>query len=247
LSILSFRFDQRKIPSILLAMQANPLGDWQRLTRLYSEKSDEELLELGEDFANLTDIAQQVLRDELRRRGLPLPQIADAKPQPDPRPAFRGWRNAGAEPNSACDQNNDDLDESEGDAGDLPHEYTWKTMLCTRDTPEEAWQISEVLRRAGIESWIEAPEQGSLDVTGPRVIVAADQLDEARAIASQPIPQDVIDQSKTPVEDFEPPSCPKCGAADPLLESVDPTNQWKCENCGARWSDSAALSHEIAP
>jgi len=224
--------DQRPI---LLAMQNDPGNEWQRLTALYHEKSDEELLELAEDFGNLTETAQQVLRDELRKRGLTLPHTAPKADEPksrreaDRRAAFGGWSRAIAEHNSAADADDDNEEP--------PVEYTWKTLLRTCDTREEAWQISEVLKRAGIESWIEAPEQGSLDLTGPRVIVAADELEEARAIAARPIPQEIIDQSKVRVEDFVAPACPKCGAGDPLLESVEPTNTWLCEQCGASWSE----------
>jgi hypothetical protein len=217
-------------------MQNDAGREWQRLTALYQEKGDEELLELGEEVGNLTDVAQQVLRDELRRRGLSLAQAesASSKAQEDRRPVFGAWSRAIAEQNS--DMNSED--EERGD--EQPVEYTWKTLLRTCDTREEAWQISEVLKQAGIESWIEAPAQGSLDLTGPRVVVAADELEEAQAIAARPIPQDVIDQSKVRVEDFVPPTCPKCGAADPLLESVEPTNLWLCEVCGAEWSEAGS-------
>ncbi|MGB7169266.1 MAG: hypothetical protein WA374_21530 [Acidobacteriaceae bacterium] len=215
-------------------MQSDPGKEWERLTALYQEKSDEELLELGDDFGNLTDVARQVLRDELRKRGLSPPQAENpnAKPAPeDRRPVFGAWSRAIAEQNGNLDSN----DEESGELESV--EYTWKTLLCACDTREEAWQISEVLKRAGIESWIEAPAQGSLDLTGPRVIVAADELEDARAIAARPIPQEIIDQSKVRVVDFVPPACPKCGAADPLLESVEPTNMWLCEVCGAEWSE----------
>jgi hypothetical protein len=207
--------------------------EWQRLTALYQEKNDEELLELADDFGNLTDAAQQVLRDELRRRGLTLPQAPSAETvQKDPRPVFGAWSQAIAEQNRKLEREDD---ESRGDA---PAEYTWKTLLCTCDTREEAWQISEVLKRAGIESWIEAPAQGALDLSGPRVMVAADEVEEAHAIMARPIPQEIIDQSKVRVEDFVPPTCPKCGAADPLLRDVNPSNTWLCEVCGAEWSDA---------
>lgn len=218
-------------------MQNDPGSEWQRLTALYQQKSDEELLELADDFGNLTDVAQQVLRDELRKRRLALPQAQTPTaepPQMDRRPKFGAWSRAIAEQNG-------DLDTEDEESGeDPPVEYTWKTLLRTCDTREEAWQISEMLKRSGIESWIEAPEQGSLDLTGPRVIVAADELEQARAIAAQPIPQEIIDQSRVRVEDFVPPACPKCGAADPLLESVEPTNSWLCEVCGAEWSEPAS-------
>ena len=39
--------------------------------------------------------------------------------------------------------------------------------------------------------------------------------------------------------EFEAPKCPKCGAEDPVLESVEPTNTWLCEACGKRWTEPA--------
>jgi hypothetical protein len=222
-------------PPILLAMPSDPGNEWQRLTSLYRDKSDEELQELAEDFGNLTEVAQQVLRDELRKRGLPTADASRAETaQKDRRPVFGAWGHAIAEQNGELDTQDEESRE------DQAVEYTWKTLLCTRDTREEAWQISEVLKRAGIESWIEAPAQGSLELTGPRVMVAADELEEARAIAERPIPQEIVDQSKVRVEDFVPPSCPKCGATDPLLEAVEPTNMWLCEVCGAEWSEAGS-------
>ena len=100
--------------------------------------------------------------------------------------------------------------------------------------------LLRTLRRAGIEAWSSGPSS-SFGSQTTRIMVAADQLDEAKQILLHPIPQDVIDQSKVKVEDFVPPTCPKCGAEDPLLESVEPANSWRCENCGAQWSDSSAF------
>ena len=51
-------------------MQANPLEEWQRLSELYREKNEEELRELANDFTDLTETAQQVLRDEMRKRSM---------------------------------------------------------------------------------------------------------------------------------------------------------------------------------
>ncbi|HTV81834.1 MAG TPA: hypothetical protein VME18_04225 [Acidobacteriaceae bacterium] len=208
-------------------MQPHFADEWQRLTRLYAEKTDEELLELSEDFAALTETAQQVLRDELRKRRLPEP----VAPQEKRDRLIFGWSPIAAAPSPQPSARTDVGD------GSLPHEYTWKTLLCECPDQEHAWQISEVLKRAGIESWIEA-SSGDLDLTGPRVLVAADQLDEARVLAERPIPQDIIVQSKVKEDDFIPPVCPRCGASDPVLLGVDPANTWRCDICGAQWTDS---------
>ena len=215
-------------------MQNDPGADWQRLTRLYAEKSDEELLELADDFGNLTEVAQQVLRDEMKQRKIEEPEER-FREQP---PIFGRWNQ---ESNPAQNQGTATAEEQIDDPGE-PHEYTWKTELCTCESSKQAWQVYETLRRASIESWPQRPgasfgtrSVGSLEI---RILVAADQLEEARAILSRPIPQEIMNESNMPVEDFVVPRCPKCGTADPLLESVDSSNHWLCENCGAQWTDA---------
>lgn len=214
-------------------MQPHFADEWQRLTALYAEKSDEELLELSAEFANLTETAQQVLRDELRRRRLPTPgtpPLSEGQRGPTSRAVFGNWSSIPSAPSPQPPARDDP---------DAPTEYTWKTLLCECRDQQHAWQLSEVLKDAGIESWIEMP-RAELDLSAPRILVAADQLDEARAIAERPIPQEIIDQSKMDDEDFTPPACPKCGASDPLLLGVDPANTWRCDVCGAQWTDSTA-------
>jgi hypothetical protein len=82
------------------------------------------------------------------------------------------------------------------------------------------------------------------DLANPRIQVAADQLEEARAIIARPIPREIIEKSNTPDEEFTVPVCPRCGAEEPLLEGVDPVNAWLCESCGAEWTDAAEEQSE---
>ncbi|MGP8173766.1 MAG: hypothetical protein ACLP7O_04360 [Terracidiphilus sp.] len=218
--------------AILLLMLGNPAEDWQRLTEHYREISDEELQELAGDFVDLTETAQQVLRNEMRNRGLDEPRAASEASKSSNRPAAPRWDRPG-NPDPGDIQSDA---AGEGEEDDLPREYTWKTPLCECESREKAWQLREVLRRAGIDSWTDRylVEEGYI-----RVTVAADQLEEALEIASRPIPQEIIDQSKMEMPEFEPPKCPNCGARDPVLEGVDPFNTWQCEQCGKEWTESA--------
>jgi hypothetical protein len=229
-------------------MQFDPVAEWQRLTEFYRAKGDEELQELAEDFGNLTDTAQQVLTTELRSRGLSLPGRNPQQPSTPVQPP-RGTRFASSvDPDvfrsRVDDSNDEDPDGNNADADEqAPVEYTWKTPLCACDEQDEAWQIAEVLRRAGIESWIERKgarravvwDEGM--VGNIQILVAADQLDEAREIAARPVPQEIIDESRQTIPEYVPPTCPRCHAEDPVLESADPSNSWLCEACGARWSE----------
>ncbi len=206
-------------------MQGDPQRYWRDLTENYRQMSDGELLELGESRGDLTEMAQQVLRDEMRKRGLDDAKPADAR-NITGQPAVAHWESPRYR----------DMSRDASDETDIPHEFTWKTLLCECETSQEAWQVGETLRRAGIESWVMG-SRSLWDASGPRVQVAADQLEQAQAVLASPIPQEVIEESQKKMPEFELPGCPTCGASDPLLESADPVNTWLCETCGAEWSD----------
>ena len=239
-------------------MQIDPTQEWLRLTSEYRVKVDEELIEIHRDFADLTPVAQQVLASELRLRGLDkkIAELQQSSASTDgpcaKRPVSPFVERAqvavqGDQLGSILGNNIPEpvSDNGEGDSeagGDV--EYTWKTLLCECEEREQAQQIWEMLRRAGIDGWIHSRERG-LNFT--RVLVAADELDRARSIIANPIPQDIIDESRETVPEFELPRCPACGAEDPLLESTEPANAWKCENCGEEWTDPADESQPAGP
>jgi hypothetical protein len=219
-------------------MQIDPVQEWQRLTKLYREMGDVDLRELAMQYADLTDAAKQVLRDELKKRGMPDPL---ARTKPAAGPMSRPKRSAPEEWIPPQSQSEDE--EPDGDA---PADFTWKTLLCHCETSEQAWQLTQALRRAGIDAWAEDPGRGWAVVL-PRVVVGADQLEEARAIAARPIPQDIVEDSKKAAPAYEVPACPKCGEPDPILEGTDPVNTWLCEACGSQWSDPEGDSEGEVP
>ncbi len=212
-------------------MQINPLEEWQRLTTLYGEMGDIEIRELAAGIDDLTDVAKQVLRDEMKKRGL------SEKPANVAQTEGTDARDSGPWDHVAPISKDSSAEEDD----DVPHEFTWKTLLCECESAEEARLLTETLKEAGIDSWIEAPIYLKVN-TGSRVMVAADQLERAVEVAARPIPQEIIDQSKQEVPEFEAPKCPKCGEEDPTLESVDPSNTWLCESCGNSWTDPAVDS-----
>ncbi|MGD0830926.1 MAG: hypothetical protein ABR907_08290 [Terracidiphilus sp.] len=186
--------------------------------------------ELDADKDSLTEMAQQVLRDEMKKRGLDGPPAARQAPDNAP-------RIAASQPGTGVDFLTVN---GESESASLPREYTWKTLLCECEEVEEAWQLREMLKLAGIESWIEGVRyfEGSYIGTA-QVKVAADQLDEAREVAARPVPQAIVEQCKIVDDEFDLPVCPTCGAEDPVLESADPVNAWLCEACGKQWKDPA--------
>jgi hypothetical protein len=218
--------------TILLAMQDDPVGYWQGLSENYRQMSDGELLELAEKPEDLTEVARQVLRDEMRRRGL------DEKRASGQVNATKSGGTAAKIHLEPANYRNT-FSSREEEVGDDEREYTWKVVLTECNSQEEAWQIAETLRRAGIESWIRRYNPFvQYDGNGPAVLVAADELEEARVIGAMPIPQDIIEASQMKLPEFVAPVCPRCGSKDgAMLESADPVNVWTCEECGAEWID----------
>ena len=209
--------------------------EWRRLAEHYAGLWDDELLALEEDLDDLTEMARQALRDEIKKRGLNEPGAA----QTQELSISHAGRDAGE--HEAQIQFEPARYRNQSAAGeppaDEPQEFTWKVELCVCETTEQALHLAEMLRRARIDSWIEGGGRYSWDLNGPRIRVAADQLDQAQMVVAQPIPQDILNQSREEVPEFAAPNCPKCGAPDPLLTAVDPTNTWQCESCDHEWSD----------
>jgi hypothetical protein len=244
----------------MLPMQADPILEWQRLSEHYRAMNDDELRQLATDFADLTDAAQQALRSEFQNLGFGDPESANTVPVASNAPPAMNasftaplpLRNAPSDPvddiafGAAFGPRAELVPDTPYASAEVdgPIEYTWKTPLCECNTLQEANKLSAALKQAGIDNWIEGPKPSaysayaSLDLMNPRVLVAADQLDQARALAANPIPSEIVAESQAELPDFTPPSCPNCGAPDPILEGVDPVNSWKCEQCGQKWADS---------
>ena len=113
-------------------------------------------------------------------------------------------------------------------AADAPEDCTFEFTDV-----EEAYIAQSVLRSAGIESVVPTSEMGAIDT--PRLVVAPADANTAQLILSRPTHTGSADEAG-----FVEPVCPQCGAADPLLESVEPTNEWRCESCDHVWRDNPA-------
>jgi hypothetical protein len=94
--------------SILLFMHDNPAEDWQALAEHYRQMDDVELGELAADFGDLTATAQEVLRSELRNRGLAEPGARGDAPKKPEAATPKRWASS-VDPDKAGDR----ADESE--------------------------------------------------------------------------------------------------------------------------------------
>lgn len=191
------------------------LGDaaqYRDLVALYGSYGDEELVSFARSLGDLTEMAQEALKGELTRRHLAIPSSKGS-----------------TSPNSAGDS--DPIDRF---AELAPEDCIWEFAEA-----EDALVAYEALRASGIESSVILPRMETMDTGPPRLVVALEDVEKTEAILSQPIPEEFRILVRTRAE-FVVPRCSRCGTEDPLLESIEPTNQWLCESCGHTWSDTPA-------
>lgn len=188
------------------------IGDaaqFQELVTLYTSYSDGELITLGRGMEDLTQMAQEALKGELTRRGLKLTPAA--------------------KPVEARMPTDEELTDMRTYAESAPDE-------CIFDFPTEeaASAAYYALTREGVNAIVVSPKNAKSD--GPRVVVTPKDAERAAAIFSQLSTDKLTEETlEETAAEFEVPRCPACGSEETVLESVDPVNQWQCEDCGHTW------------
>lgn len=188
------------------------IGDaaqFQELVTLYSSYSDGELIALGRGMADLTEMAQEALKGEFTRRGLKLTPAA--KPVETRMPT------------------DEELADMRTYAESAPDE-----CIFDFQTEEAASAAYYALTREGVNAIVVSPKNAKSD--GPRVVVTPKDAERAAAIFSQLSTDKLTEETlEETAAEFEVPRCPSCGSEEIVLESVDPVNQWQCEDCGHTW------------
>jgi hypothetical protein len=187
---------------------------FRELMELYRSYADGELVELSAKMADLTDTAQEALKGELSRRGL--------KAIPAEEPVKERVL-------------------TEEDLADMRRYAEMAPAECTFDfeTERAAAAAYYALRGDGIEAIVVSPGGKGFDNRGPRVVVKPKDAARAAEILSGASADQLVETRWEDAAAFDVPRCPGCGGEETVLESVDPVNQWRCENCGKTWLEEA--------
>jgi hypothetical protein len=224
----------------------DPGQERRRLSEFYAGQMDGELEKVASQAYDLTEIAREVLRAELTKRGLapdliekaPLIVNKPVEPQPgDPPP----------EPPE------EELLPEEG-------ELTSRRMVTLRrfrDLPD-ALLAKGSLDSAGIQCALADDNVIRMDwfysnaIGGIKLLVDSEEAAEAEQVLTQPIPEN-FDVSG--VGQYAQPRCPKCGSLDINFQELDPAaylslaisvpipfhrRAWRCRSCRAEWEDEGA-------
>ncbi|HEV2395421.1 MAG TPA: DUF2007 domain-containing protein [Candidatus Sulfotelmatobacter sp.] len=229
----------------------DPEQERQRLAEFYAGQHDGELAKVAREAYDLTDLAREVLRNEILKRGLNLkfveerPALRIRKPEPmpgDPPPV---------PPKEVLP------------AGELDMR-PMVTLRQFRDVPE-ALLAKGSLESAGIECAFADDNLVRLDwfysnaIGGIKLLVDPDDLEDAEKVLTQPIPENFEAEGTGP---YEQPKCPKCGSLDVNFREMDPAayltlavnvpipirrRAWRCHACDAEWEADEAASPEQSP
>ena len=224
----------------------DPEQERQRLTEFYAGQMDGELEKVASQAYELTDIAREILRAELARRGLeaalteqaPVVVNETQEPQPgDPPP---------------------DPDSPEGESSQDESEVELRRMITLRqfrDLPE-ALLAKGCLDSAGIDSVLLDDNLVRLDwfwsnlMGGVKLKVDPSDAPAADEILKQPIPENFDVDG---VGEYEQPHCPACQSLDVTFKELNrPVSYltmwlnvpipiyrraWRCHACNVEWED----------
>lgn len=207
-------------------------GEWRRLSEHYGRMSDGELLALARKKAELTEVAQDTLKNEMAARRLKLEPEAVVAPPSPPRelsPAYEEDRQL--------------------------------VQICTVWSLVDALQVQQLLDRAGIPFFMgdERANDASLVTSnfadGVAVVIMQVGVPWAREALQyyEPLNEPKQERAEEPRE--IPVRCPKCRSTEvvfdhligeePRTEKDSPQQfEWRCDSCGHRWKDDGILRGE---
>ena len=232
----------------------DPEQERRRLAEFYARQLDGELEKVAGEAYDLSDVARELLKTELQKRGLSTtlaeqPPVTVRKPPetrnpPQPNP----WDAELQEPKITSASEN-------AHEGEIREGSDVVAVRKFRDLPE-ALLAKGSLESAGIECALADDNLVRMDwfysnaIGGIRLLVSSEDAAEAEQILSQPIPEH-LDVSG--VGDVEQPKCPKCGSLDVNFRESAPVayvtmmlanfpiplhrRAWRCQTCDVEWED----------
>jgi DNA-directed RNA polymerase subunit M/transcription elongation factor TFIIS len=214
----------------------DPAGAWLRLAEHYRQLSDGELVRLARQTSELTDVAQQVLGQEIANRRLKVPPEEPAAP-----------RSPALQPNSAAEAESPYAEDRE------------LVLIGTVWSLADALQLQGLLDKAGIPFYMGPEKATRVEAGTPNfakglsVQIMQVGLPWARRALRQYFPADEPPQERMDESDRFAIHCPKCHSTEVVFEDLDrgpqgadgkPSSKfkWTCDSCGHEWEDDGLLT-----
>jgi DNA-directed RNA polymerase subunit M/transcription elongation factor TFIIS len=208
----------------------DPATEWRRLSELYRQMSDGELLALVRTKSELTEVAQGALADEIRQRRLKVEP--EAAPPPPPIP--------------------------ETPADSPYYEDRQLVEVATVWSLADALQLQRLLDQAAIPFFMGKEKATGVDAVTSNfadgVVVGVMRIGWPWACAALKYYEPLNDPYRKPVEELGDVAvrCPKCHSEDVIFDELvgEPATtekdiaqqfEWTCDACGFRWKDDGVV------
>jgi DNA-directed RNA polymerase subunit M/transcription elongation factor TFIIS len=212
--------------------------EWSRLTDLYSNMSEGELEKLANEAYELTDMARDVLRGEISRRGLRLQLLNEPAPPEAAQPE---------EPPEDFDPEDLDL-VGFGRVYDLADARRTKSILDQAGVPsyfgpdnlENVEELGPLFAAADAEA-----QRRGFQVGIPLKVPSKYSQQASKALATAPResePQDTLEDEPNYLA-----VCPRCHSPEIVFQGVEEDGSpdpdvdsqwsWSCDACGHKWKD----------
>lgn len=215
---------------------ADPATEWLRLSEHYRQLTDDELIALARKRSELTDVAQQTIRDEASSRRLTIPPEEPEEEEKEQRPEF-----VPEPPDSAY------------------AEERSLVTICTVWSVGNALRIQFLLDRAGIPFYMGKEKATGVDLVtsnfadGVEVQIMSVGWIWARDAMKDYFPKDEPESEKKPETPPDSICCPRCRSEEIVLlhtPDEDPAThqqiaqkyEWKCDACGYEWQDNGVIN-----
>lgn len=215
----------------------DPEKERARLIRRYAELTLGQLQKIAADAPELTEMARQLLSEEITRRGAkPAFPVPDKQPEPPPPPPV-------------------ELPESAPPV--LPEITSAVFLRRFRDLPE-ALLAKGRLEASGINCFLADDNMVRLDwfisnlLGGVKLMVDEADVEDAESVLDQPPPESFEVEA---IGEYQQPRCPKCGSLDVSFEELDKKfsyataffkvpipmhiKGWNCHACKHHWDGPA--------
>ncbi len=234
-------------------------GEQLRLSEHYRALTDDELIAIARDRSKLTEMAQQILAQELSQRKLKVepegqPTRLEGQDQIQSRAATTS--SADRAKNSRETEDSADAGDSDSDDAIDPYEDDRKLYeICTVWSLRDALQVQSMLDAASIPFFMGEEKATGVDsVTsnfskGVSVQIMRVGWPWARQALQYYEPKDEPESEKQQWDEDVDVRCPSCRSKDIQFEElvktendVPPKYKWTCHVCGHEWQDDGVAT-----
>ena len=220
----------------------DPAAEWLRLSERYRQMTDDELLALGRQSSEMTEVAQQVLAQEISRRKL---KLEPAEPTPE-------------EP---TEEPPTPLTSEKPSGPDIYAKDRELVEICAVWSFSDAIQAQRLLDTAGIPFFMGPEKATGVDAVtsnfadGVSVQIMSVGLPWARQALQHYKPANEPASGKDEELDDLAMRCPKCHSTEVVFEglvsepagAIDNSSskyEWTCDSCGHQWEDEGILKEK---